>query len=132
MYNVHSHLTCTYYGRVKPRICESHRERERERRLFVGFPFNNPCASRSSSSLVCDCARSVRAAAAACKLRVSVRMSMCILGTRILLNYTLGYIPGVFFLRRPRVEEACIVPLRFFLNSARPPCIFFLFGSFGR
>lgn len=28
------------------------------------------------------------------------------------------------------MEEACIVPLRFFLNSARPPCIFFFVWAF--
>lgn len=44
----------TYVSRIE-------RDREREGRFFVGFPFNNPCASRSPS-LVYDCARSVQAA----------------------------------------------------------------------
>lgn len=57
--------------------------------------------------------------------RVSVRVSMCILGTRVLLNYTLGYIRA----ETPR-GGGMHCTLEVFLNSARPPCNFFLFGAF--
>lgn len=52
---------------------------------------------------------------------------MCILGTRILLNYTLGYIRA----ETPR-GGGMHCTLEVFLNSARPPCnFFFVWGLSG-
>lgn len=56
---------------------------------------------------------------------------MCILGTRVLLNYNKPWVTfrGVFFAETPR-GGGMHYTLEVFLNSARPPCILFFVWVF--
>lgn len=113
---VHSHLTCTYYGRVKPRICESHRERKYSK---VGCLLVSHSIILAHHVLLLSCT-TVRAA---CE-HVYTRYQG-------LIKLHPGLHSVFYFAETPRGGGMHCTLEVFFLNSARPPCISFCLGLSG-